>query len=161
MKNLLLVTLTLIVGLSSCKKDNTEVIQKTDAKFANELRSSPETIIIGSNYLILSTYMWRDFMPIAEENGSKLFCNVKLKNVESSAILKSIKLKKLYVVKGDEIWTTSYSEITNSIDSVWEGLAKGGPKWGPDIEVDVVCEFENAGAVYKILAKSQWINKTE
>ena len=161
MKHLLLITLTIIVALSSCKKEETEDIIKPDPKFAQELRSSPETILMGSNYLMLKTYLWRDFMPIAEEDGSKLFCNSKLTDVDQVAISNSITLKKLYVINGDGIWKTNFSEIRNNNSFILEGVANGGPKWGPDIEVDVVCEFENAGTTYRILAKSQWINKTE
>ena len=162
MKHLLLITLTVVVGLSSCKKDDKdEATVRTDSKFANELRSRPESIIMGSNYLILTTYMWRDFMPIAEENGSNLFCTIKLKDVDNVAISKSIKLNKLHVIKGDEIWTTNFSKIKNDIAYILEGIANNGPKWGPDIDVDVVCEFENSGTVYRILAKSQSINRTE
>lgn len=153
--------MTLIVGLSSCKKDDVKDTINTDSKFAEELRSSPETIIIGSNYLILKIYLWRDFMPIAEENGSKLFCNSKLTDVDNVPILNSITLNKLYVIKGDEIWATNYSEIRNNTSFILEGIANGGPKWGPDIEVDVVCEFANSGTIYRILAKSQWIKRTE
>ena len=162
MKHLLLITLTVVVGLSSCKKvDKDEATVRTDSKFANELRSRPESIIMGSNYLILTTYMWRDFMPVAEENGSNLLCTIKLKDVDNVAISKSIKLNKLYVIKGDEIWTTNFSKIKNDIAYILEGIANNGPKWGPDIDVDVVCEFENSGTVYRILAKSQSINRTE
>ncbi len=161
MKNLLLITLTLIVALSSCKKDEAEETIKPDPKLAQELRSSPETVMIGSNYLMLTTYLWRDFMPIAEEGGSKLFCNSMLTDVDNVGISNSITLSRLYVIKGDEIWKTSFSKTIKNIAYILEGKATGGPKWGPDIEVDVVCEFQNAGTTYRILAKSQWITKTE
>ena len=161
MKHLLIITLATIVILSSCKKDDKEDSIKPDSKFAQELRSSPETLIIGSNYLMLTTYLWRDFMPIAEEDGSKLFCNSNLTDVDQVAISNSITLSKLYVIHGDEIWKTNFSKVNKNLAYIFEGIASGGPKWGPDIEVDVVCEFENAGKVYRILAKSQWINKTE
>ena len=162
MKHLLFLTLIIVVALSSCDKEDTEDNNtNTDSKFAAELRSSPETILIGSSYLILKTYVWRDFMPIAEEDGSKLFCTSKLTDVDQLSIPTSINLNKLYVIKGDEIWKANYSETNRNVNYILEGLAKDGPKWGPDIEVDVVCEFENSGTVYRILAKSQWINKTE
>ena len=161
MKHLLLIALAIIVVLSSCKKEDKKDSIRPDSKFAQELRSSPETIIIGSNYLMLTTYLWRDFMPIAEEDGSKLFCNTRLTDVDQVAISSSITLNKLYVINGDEVWTTNYSKTSNNISYILEGAAKDGPKWGPEIEVDVVCEFANSGTVYRILAKSQWINKTE
>lgn len=100
-------------------------------------------------------------MPIAEENGSEMICVNKLTEVDGIPILNTITLKKQYVIKGNEIWTADYSEINNNIDFILEGVVRDGPKWGPDIEVDVVCEFENSGMTHRIMAKSQLINKTE
>ena len=161
MKKVTLIILTFVFGLSSCEKEKNEEKIKNDPDFAQELRTSPENISIGNNTLILTTYLWRDFMPIAEENGSKMICVNKLTEVDSIPILSTIKLKKQFVIKGDEIWTADYSETSNSVDFILEGVVRDGPKWGPNIEVDVVCEFENSGATHRILAKSQLINKTE
>ncbi len=161
MKTILLIALTIALGLISCKKDKFEGNIKTDSKFAAELRSSPETIAIGNNNLILTTYLWRDFMPVAEKNGSKMVCVNKLTEVDSIPILNSVTLKKQYVIRDNEIWTADYSEIRKNIAFIFEGVVRDGPKWGPNIEVDVVCEFENLGTTHRILAKSQLINKTQ
>ncbi len=82
-------------------------------------------------------------------------------DVDSASISRSINLKKQYVIKDNEVWTAEYSETKNSNDYTIEGVIRNGPKWGPDIEVDVVCEFENLSQTYKILAKSQLILRTE
>ena len=161
MKHLLLISLALIVSLSSCTKENTEGNIITDAKLAKELRSNPETITIGNDNLILVANLWREFMPDSEENGSKLFCVSNLREIDSRAISENITLRRQYVIKGDQIWVINYRETRNNLDSTFEGMVKDGPKWGPDIKVDVVCEFDACGTMYKILAKSQWINKAE
>jgi hypothetical protein len=161
MKTNILITLTVLVGICSCKKEKIEGKIKNDSKLAAELRLSPENITIGNNNLVLTTYLWRDFMPIAEENGSKMICVNKLSELDSIPILNTITLKKQYVIKDNEIWTANYSEIQKNIDFILEGVVRDGPKWGPNIEVDVVCEFENSGTEYRILAKSQLINKTQ
>ena len=161
MKKITFIILIIVLGLSSCEKEKIEGKIKNDPEFAQELRESPENISIGNNNLVLTTYLWRDFMPIAEENGSKMMCVNKLTEVDSIPILTSIVLTKQYVTKGNEIWTAEYSEIRNSIDFILEGVVRDGPKWGPNVEVDVVCEFENSGTTHRILAKSQLINKTE
>lgn len=162
MKNAILIVLTLVVGLSACKKEEEiEGKTKVDPKLAQELWSSAENLVIGNNTLVLSTYLWRDFMPSAEENGSSLICINKLTEVDSMPILNTISLKKQYVIKDNEIWTADYTEIKNDIDFILEGVVRDGPKWGPDIEVDVVCEFENSGTTYRILAKSQAITRAD
>ena len=161
MKNkLIIIILMVAVGLSSCGKEKIEGKIKNDAKFAAELRSSAENIAIGNNNLILATYLWRDFMPIAEENGSKMICINMLTEVDSIPILGTIILKKQYLIRDNEIWTADYSEIKKNTVFITEGVVRDGPKWGPNIEVDVVCEFENSGTTYRILAKSQLIIKT-
>lgn len=161
MKKTLLITFIIALALISCKKEKIEGKIKTDKKFAAELRSSPETITIGNNNLMLTTLLWRDFMPAAEENGSKMICINILTEVNKNSILSSITLKKQYVIKDNIIWTANYSEIRNNNDYNVEGVVRNGPKWGPNIEVDVVCEFDYAGTTQRIMAKSQFIQKTE
>jgi len=161
MKNLKIVSLIILLGIISCKKEKIDGKIKTDSEFASELKSSPENITIGNNTFFLTTYLWRDFMPVAEENGSPLTCVNSLTEKDSLSIASTIELKKQYVIKENEIWTANYSEISNPKDFVIEGVVREGPKWGPNITVDVVCEFESDGATYRILAKSQEINKTE
>jgi hypothetical protein len=152
MKNTLL--FLLILGLISCDKS------KLNKDLAQELRESPETIALGNNRLVLTTYLWRDFMPIAEENGSPLACVNNLTDVDSNAISSAIHLKKQYVIHGNEIWEADYMNSTNETEFILQGFVNGGPKWGPDIQVDVVCEFEYLGNIYRILAKSQHIEAT-
>lgn len=162
MKNILLITLALTLGLTSCKKDEQDKSNvSTDSKFAAELRSSATKIAIGNNNLILTTYLWRDFMPVAQKDGSVLSCVSKLTDIYNTPISGTIILKKQYVINGDEIWTSDYNKIVHDIDYILEGTVTSGPKWGPDIEVQVVCEFENSGVVYRVLANSQWINRTD
>ena len=164
-KNFKIVLLILLIGLISCKKEkidgkiNGEII--TDPEFASELNSSPEIITIGNNTFVLTTYLWRNFMPFAEEDGSSLTCINSLTEKDSLSIASTIELKKQYVIKGNEIWTAGYSEIRTPHDYIIEGVVREGPKWGPGINVYVVCEFESNGTVYRILAKSQEIKKTE
>jgi hypothetical protein len=161
MKTKLYVVLLIGIGLSSCEKEKYEGGIKHDPALAGELRSSPETLTIGDNNLVLRTYLWRDFQPVAEKDGSKLMCINKLTDVDNLTIVNTIALRKQYVVNGNEIWTANYIEIRNYVDYIIEGYARGGPKWGPNIEVDVICEFENSGTIHRILAKSQPIYRTD
>jgi hypothetical protein len=160
MKNQLIFLVLIIAGLYSCEKENIEGKIKNDPTLAAELKSSPENIVIGENNLFLTTYLWRDFMPNSEENGSPLICINYLTDQDSTDIVSSISLKKQYVVKGNEIWAENYSEIENTPEFVLKGVVRNGPKWGPDITVDVICEFENQGQIFRILANSQMIKAT-
>ena len=70
--------LSLLIGLTSCKKVKNNEDIMTDFEYASQLNSTYETIVIGDNSFILTTYIWRDFMPVAEENGSPVICINKL-----------------------------------------------------------------------------------
>ncbi len=160
MRTIKIVSLLLFIGLISCNKEKIDGKIKTDPQLEAELKSSPENIVLGNNEFVLTTYLSRDFMPIAEENGSPMMCLNTLTEKDSLTISHSIELKKQYVIKGNEIWTADYSEIKKPNDYTFEGFVREGPKWGPNINVDVVCEFEISGTTYRVLAKSQEINKT-
>lgn len=161
MKSYLMFLALMVTCLYSCEKEETKGAEiKNDPALAAELKASPEAIVIGNNSLLLETYLWRDFMPDGNTGGSALFSVNKLTGDVGAAIPESISLKKQYVIKGDEIWISDYSEVRNSPANVLEGVVRDGPEWGPDINVDVVCEFEREGQTFRILAKSQKIHAT-
>lgn len=160
MKKIILVNLIVALGLISCQKEKIQGEIKNDPEFAEELRSSPENLIVGNNNLILTTFLYRDFMPNAEKNGSIMYCSNELTDTDSLPISTHIILKKQYVIKGNVIWTADYNKISSDVDYILKGTVFDGPKWGPEIEVDVVCEFEYSGLTKRILAKSQYIYKT-
>lgn len=161
MKSYLVFLALMVTCLYSCEKEETKGTKvKNDPALAAQLKASPETISIGDNSLLLETYLWRDFMPDGNTEGSSLLCVNKLTGDAGTAIPDAISLKKQYVIKGNEIWISEYSEVRNSPANVLEGVVRDGPEWGPDINVDVVCEFERAGQTFRILAKSQKVHAT-
>lgn len=137
-----------------------EDVDYSNPELAIALRSSAESIDVGDQNLILETYLWRDFMPIAAKDGSALLCVNYLKEEGEKPLLPTLELKRQYVLKGSDVWVANYSEIRKENDFFIEGVVRGGPKWGPDILVDVVCEFEYQGNMYRIIARDQLIHKT-
>ncbi|GEM_PF-902250 len=160
MKNTLLILIPLCLIISACNKEKYGGEVTNDPVFAQVLKSAPEHLTADNLNFELRTSLWRDFMPVAEENGSPLMAVNELIEMDSLAISEVVKLKKQYVIHEHKIWTTTYSYMKQVDDHVLNGGAKGGPKWGPGIAVDVVCEFEIAGQRYRILAKSQPIEGT-
>jgi hypothetical protein len=155
-----ILSVLIILGLCSCKKENIDGRIKKSRVLAQELRSSPEIQVIAGKALILKTNVWRDFMPIAEENGSPMICLNYLIVADSTVIPNSIILKKQHIVMGNEIWSADYLEFSTPKIFMLEGIVRNGPKWGPHIKVDIICEFEYQGKIFKILAKDQNIEKT-
>ncbi|MBK9292222.1 MAG: hypothetical protein IPM52_11435 [Bacteroidetes bacterium] len=162
MKNFVLYLL-LIVGLASCQKHDNELSVSTDARLAASLRKSSQSLNISGNKLMLSTYLWRDFMPMIEGSGegSRLLGVIRLADTVEAALPQQIRLVRLYVIKGNEVWQTGFSESSMSNSFTIEGVVRNGPFWGPNIEVDVVLEFEISGRMHRIMAKKQTIHRTD
>ena len=156
MKLVYIFLLSLFIGISSC----TEKADNTIVDFATELRQNKELIITNENTFFLTSYIWRDFMPVAEENGSQLMCVVHLIEQDSLDIPNSMDLKKIYIINGNTVWSSEIEGVTMENNYIIRGGVGEGPKWGPNIEVDVVCEFTLEKKVYRILLKSQKIEAT-
>ena len=148
----------------SCAEDqkniDVESLVVTDLAFANQIKSSPEQIVIGSGRLTLYTYFWRDFMPSTEENGSPLMGVIRFEGQTGAILSNTISLSKLYVVNDNNIWICDVFETRIVDNDIWEAVFRNGPKWEPGIDVDVICEFESLGQSYRLMAKSQTINAT-
>lgn len=149
--------LTLVfIGLASCEK-NTDM---PESDFINVLKNSPETIEISDNSLSLKVSLSRDFMPVCEEDGRPLYCVVGVYNSQGLDLDEEVSLKKIYVINGERIWSSKIKK-SNMISEEVYGFADNGPKWGPNITVDVVCEFEYKGLIRRIISKAQNIILTE
>lgn len=152
MKNSLII-LFIVLSCLSCKKEK-------PLTFAEELRQSPEQITYGSKKLDLIAGLHRDFMPVSEPNGSPLFATSTIVELNNQDIPESINLLKQFIIHGDEIWETEFTTVDTVFSWAIRGSSRNGPKWGPDIEVDVVCEFELDGEVHRILERSAEIIAT-
>ena len=121
---------------------------------ADELRSSPTTININGSILSLDVSVWRDFMPPTENNGKPMTSTIHLNLISGPDILSNIHLVRQYVIYGNEIWAADLFFIGIN-GSFIEATSSGGPKWGPNVLVDVVLEFTYANQMYRIQAPLQ------
>lgn len=127
---------------------------------ANELRTSPTIVTINGSALSVDAYIWRDYMPPTDSNGDPMRSTVTLNLVSGPEILNQIHLVRQYVLNGDEVWAADLYDLTINSSS-YSGTSIGGPKWGPDILVDVVLEFTYEGKSYKVLVQDINIEKVE
>lgn len=118
---------------------------------ADELRTSPTDININGSALSLDAYVWRDFMPPTDDNGDPMRSTVTLNLNSGPEILNEVHLVRQYVIYEDEVWAADLYDLSIN-NSTYSGTSSGGPKWGPDVIVDVVLEFTYDGKTYKILA---------
>ena len=161
---LLLVFLHLCVSCNNSGESSdieSEFPAVLDQKLTKQLKSSPENVVINGNSYALYAYLWRDFMPVAEPNGSPLMCVINIMKPDGGSILHSTtSLSKIYVVYGHHIWISDDFDTHLFSDDNWEVVIRNGTKWGPNVVVDVICEFTNAGKSYQLISKSKTINAT-
>lgn len=126
-----------------------------------ELLDSPESIIYQGYNLTLETYLWRDFMPLAEPGGSSLMASIKIVAQNSSEFPSSIEATKMWVFNNDTIWET---RLINQFDNPIEEnklikIAYGGPKWETGIYVDVVVKLSTSEGKLYLRSTNQYIHK--
>lgn len=146
----------LVIGLSSCKKEKQP--EKTQAEFIAELENSPDTVGIGNHIFVLNAQLVRNFMPVCEENGDPMYCVIELADITNMGGQNTAVLKRQYSIQGDQLWSKEITPTNSGEPSIKTGVAYGGPKWEPNTQADVVCEFEFAGATKRIIIKSRNVN---
>lgn len=155
------ITVSIIfLTLYSCKKDKVDGNIQTNVALADSLRFSPVAVQIDNDSMFLTTYVWRDFMHTTGKDGSGLYCSNQLTYKDSLPIPAGLKFKTQYVINGNQVWTNQHVDIDDQESNLIRAGINGGPKWGPNIFVDVVCEFEIDNQTYRIIAKQQKINAT-
>lgn len=126
------------------------------------LQAAPERIEINGTKYTLETFLCRDFFPPSRPDGSPLWALVKVKAPGETAISSKIDATRLWVVKGIEIWETELASREGStIGDTLEKVGRDGPKWGPEISVDVVVRIIDlkSGRSYLLKASNQDIHR--
>jgi hypothetical protein len=149
----------LLFAMYACKKDIQEPPVNDDA-FIAELLKSPESLVVAGNSLILSTYLWRDFMPVTHPDSTSLHGTSKLTDSDSLPIAMDIQMQKQYTLNGSQIWEADYHHYDWPSAFELNASVRNGPKWDPGTEVDVICEFSYQGIIYRLLKRSQIIHAT-
>lgn len=118
-----------------------------------DLRRIPTTAIVGGQPFALSVDLWRDFMPVAPPNGQPLAVVVRLPQH-----LATVAVERIWVIFGDEQW----SAIAEQVPGTQDWVARNGPKWGPDVRVDVVARLrEDNGRNVLVRAAERLIQRTD
>tara|TARA_R110002050_G_scaffold69210_2_gene149767 strand:+ start:21785 stop:22273 length:489 start_codon:yes stop_codon:yes gene_type:complete len=149
----------LISSLFACEKKE-ESQPSIEANKIAALLASPEMINLNNYLLKIESDIWRNFMPPIDSNGSALMAQVVLSERNQRTLNNSVQLRKVYLIKQDELWSKSFDSSDSSSPYQVSGMVRNGPTWGPNIKVDLVCEFTFAGEVYRLLAKDQEIYAT-
>lgn len=129
-----------------------------------ELRDAPVVASLEGVAVRLEAFAWRDFMPPSPPDGKLLIVVMRVKSMNGAVIPATLKVDGLWVVNGDVAWATSVrEEQPRGPDfSVFEAVARDGPKWGPGVTIDVVVRLRGAsGQRTLVQVRGQVIQRTE
>ena len=145
MKLILRFTIIILIAISflaGCEKDEIPNV-KVDKDLILELDSKVVGVVtIDSHDYFLDAYLWRDFMPISPPNGKPLISINWLIRADSSTIPDNIELILQYVIYGDSVWIADYENETHQTPEYkQEKVSRNGPKWGPNVYVDVIAKI--------------------
>lgn len=153
MKYILIILI--LLSLAACEGDNMAKNPVPDPV------PHTNSVIISGKEIVLSPYLWRDFMPMVTEESDKLRASIKLLTADSSAIPEIIDFDRIWVYHNSEVWETEFpptGEIRN-INSLSKTVG-GGPKWDPQTYVDLVLRIK-VDTGYIFLKKSDiYIDQT-
>jgi len=153
----------LLVG---CEPKNGIDNNLSDKELISELRSMvTDTLFIDSKSYVLDAYMWRDFQPISPENGKPLISINWLICTDSVKIPANIDLVKQFVIYGDVVWVSDYSNETLSAEPEFKikKVSREGPKWDPHVSVDVISQIHDSQTDkdYYVGLKNVYIDRTD
>lgn len=157
--------LTLIVGmlLLGCVDDGISVPPNISIQ---ELLATSDTISVDQKSIFLSTYLWRDFQPMSPADGKPLIALVFVTADDTLPFPPTISADAIWIVYKGEVWKSWFTN-ESTLDPLQKPnrfvkIARDGPKWGPDVQVDVIVRVNNKkGASQLLRASNQFIGRTD
>ena len=127
-----------------------------------ELLSFPEEVEINGRIYTLETSLGRDLMPGRDPDGGPLIAVVWITAADQLQFPSNLDANRLWIINGQEVWETEFSYEERPQDPnrkhQLEKIARDGPKWGPNIYVDVVVRIiDHNNRAYFLKASNQYI----
>ena len=130
-----------------------------------QLRSAPEQVTLSSGTsLHLTPYLWRDFQPVSPPDGKPMIAVFTVETTDQAPIPDTVHVTNAWVINRNETWQVKPAEEQprTSGSSQFEVVGRNGPKWGPDISVDVIVEVrDNHNTAYLLQSRQQLIHRTD
>lgn len=128
MKTGIFAFLALLIMSASCERVAPEDGIRLDKTLAAELKKSSETISVDGKNLLLTAYLWRDFMPKIGEADHAMHAAVEVTCSNRIPVPETLKLIRLMVVKGDSVWVSEIENSKRSDQQLIHAVAHGGPE---------------------------------
>jgi hypothetical protein len=152
------VTITFVAALVGCGQTPTA---PSDVS-REQLASAPTRVVADGVELTLTTFLTRDFMPISPPDGKPLGGVLRIKTETGTPVPTSIVVSASWILFNSEMWSASVEQRPRAeTPPNYEVIVQGGPKWGPDVMVDVIVRLrDSAGAESLLRAPKQLIAGT-
>jgi len=110
--------------------------------------------VVDGRQILVEPELYRDFFPgSAAPGGSPLSLYIKLRAADSLPLPQGLLGTRAWVVYSSSAWETGLTQ-----DTTWKPVyrtgfyADGGPKWGPNVAVDVTARVvQTGGGTWDIL----------
>jgi hypothetical protein len=158
--------LSLLIFVLSCSDVGVEVPTPPPDIPIEQLLAVPETTLVDGHVFVLSTYLWRDFQPIAPPDGKPLIALAYIDVIDTTRFPTTISSDALWIVWSNQVWKTYFTQETPPQDppgfNRLARIAREGPKWGPHVYVDVVVRiFDAHHNPHFLRATQQWIGRAD
>jgi hypothetical protein len=130
----------------------------------HELLAAEDTITVDGKSLTLSTYMWRDFMPISPPDGKPLIGIAYIDGIDTASLPSTIRADAIWIVYDGQVWRSLFNDETSNPakPNRLERVFRNGPKWGPGVYLDVIVRLlDGAGGAHLLRASHQYISRTD
>ncbi len=128
-----------------------------------QLVSAPTRIVADGKTLTLSATLWRDFMPISPPDGKPLAAVLQIATDDGSQVPVSVTADTSWVLHSADMWSAKVEQRPRAETApAYEVVARNGPKWEPDVSVDVVVRLvDSTGRSFLLRAAGQRIVATQ
>lgn len=139
------VAIVCLIGSNNCESEDLYQIS-TDIKLLNKLYDqSADTLSIDGHRYILDAILYCNLMPISPPESKNLTSINRLINIDSVSVPDNLDITDQYVINNDSIWLAKYHEPPiESLPYMIEKISFNGPKWGPNISVDVFVKINDS-----------------
>lgn len=111
------------------------------------LARAPASIEVEGQTLTLAPSATLNSMPSGPTSGKTgIYAQAE---IENGALVNGLKLQTLYVIQGEEVWKTGFTETHTPVTAQGlRSLARGGPVWGGTVDIAVRLETKQGVFVY-------------
>lgn len=124
------------------------------------LLMTPDTVVVEGRSLTLSTYLWRNFMPMTTPNSTRLIALICIGATDTSKLPPSLSSDALWIVNEQQVWKSFFTnEMPASCKkNQLSRIARDGPLWDGYVDV-VVRLFDSQGSAHFLKASHQYIGR--